>query len=98
MCLLATSSRWTAAFLLTWALTPAALAAPAPAGEKAQEDSPAEKIRRALEDTITIEVRDQPLHLAINQLHEQTKLNFVLDRFTIAQMGIDPESSVVNFK
>jgi hypothetical protein len=88
-----------AGLALAWALTPPALAAaPATPETKAKADSPSEKIKKALDQTISLDITEQPLHLAINQLREQTKINFVLDRFTIQQMGIDPESAQVTVK
>ena len=78
------------------ALTPALTAAPA-VPEKAAA-SPAEKVRTVLEQVISVDVSEQPLDLALKQLHEQTKLNFVLDRFTLLQMGQQPEQMPVNVK
>jgi hypothetical protein len=79
-------------------------AAPAiPASDKKPE-SPAERVRRILDQTAeSVEIENQPLTLAINQLREQTKLNLVLDTMTIQLMGIDPTNQqgngvVVNVK
>jgi hypothetical protein len=72
-------------------------AAPRPA-DKADAASPADKLRKELDRAITIEFDQQPLHLAINQLHEQTKVNFVLDRFTLGQMNVDPEQTTVSLQ
>jgi hypothetical protein len=76
---------------------PAYAADPAP-NPKEKATPPGERIRKIFEQKITIEIKDQPLLLALNQLREQTKINFVLDRFTIQQMGLDPESLPVNVK
>jgi hypothetical protein len=92
-----------------WAVVVAPLlAAPLFAADPAlpAKESPAtagERIRTMLkEKKISIEVVDQPLILAVNQLREQTKINFVLDRFTIQmiaqQMGQDMEGLPVNVK
>jgi hypothetical protein len=70
-------------------------AAPGNLPSKGAADSPAEKLRKTLDQTISVEFVDQPLHLALAQLREQTKINFVLDRMTINQMGIDPETFAV---
>ena len=43
-----------------------------------------EKIRKDLEKVIDFDTAEQPLHLALNQLREQSKINFVLDRQTLA--------------
>src|SRR6266540_770715 len=76
---------------LAWSLAAAALAAPvgsAPADPKKTE-SPAEKVRKALDQQTDVVIENQPLELAVQQLAEQTKLNFVVDRLTVQQMGID---------
>ncbi|OAI47520.1 hypothetical protein AYO44_09420 [Planctomycetaceae bacterium SCGC AG-212-F19] len=81
---------------LTWALFVklAAMAAPVTADPKAAP-SAAEKTRKALDQVITMEFADQPLQAALAQLTEQTKLRFVLDRVTIAQVGAaDPDLPV----
>ncbi len=46
-----------------------------PSGETA-----AEKLRKALDQVRDLEIADQPLDTAVNQLREQTGINFVLDR------------------
>jgi len=66
--------------------------------EKAKPVTPAEKIKAALDKTIDFDLDNQPLHLALNQLKEQTGITFVLDRFTLQQLGFDPEQIQVNFK
>jgi hypothetical protein len=87
------------AAILGLVLAPAALLA-APATEpKPKAESPCEKIRKALDQTIeSLEIVDQPLSLAINQLKEQTKINFVLDTVTLANSGIVPDNIQVNVK
>lgn len=67
----------------------------APAGPQTKtESSPAEKLRKDLNQVISIDIIDQPLNLALNQLRDQTKINFVLDQQTLAQMGIGFETPV----
>jgi hypothetical protein len=73
-------------------------ASPPSADAQAKSASPADKIRKALDQTLTLDVNEQPLQLAINQLREQTKINFVLDRFVMQQMGMDPDSAQVTVK
>jgi hypothetical protein len=87
-------ARWgsLAALLMPAVLT----AAPVP-GEKSHA-SPAEAIRRQLDRVLTLDIDQQPLHLAVNQLHEQTGINFVLDRFTLAQMNVDPDQATVTLR
>jgi hypothetical protein len=87
--------RGLATLALAGALTVVCVAGPAPAE---RPSSPAEKIRKELDRTISIDIDQQPLHLAINQLHEQTRINFVLDRFTMAQMNVDPDQSAVTLR
>jgi hypothetical protein len=81
---------------LILALSPGRLAAAPDAKETTV--GPAEKIKKQLDQTTTLEISDQPLSLALNQIREQTKINFVIDRFTIQQMGMDPEQMPVSAK
>jgi hypothetical protein len=93
-------SRLLGALAVACLLLPASLSA-APgsdAKDVKKTEAPAEKIKKALDQTTDLELENQPLGLAINQLREQTKLNFVLDRWTIQQLGIDPDQSPVNVK
>jgi hypothetical protein len=74
----------------------------APVGEKEEKTkaaTPAEKVRQALDATLAnLDIENQPLNLAIDQLHEETKISFVLDANTIAQMGIDINTNPVKCK
>jgi len=72
-------------------------AGPAPETEP-KPVSPVEKIRKALDTPITLEITDQSIEVALNQLRDQTKINFVVDRFSIQQMGLDPSQMQVNVK
>jgi hypothetical protein len=84
-----------AAAALLWA----AAATAAPTSEaKPKPASPAEKIRQDLDQSVTLDITEQPLNLAVQQLKEQTKINFVLDTFTLQQMGIDPQQMPVTVK
>ena len=86
-------------FVLALVLTPPALvAAPGTPDVKDTEVTSAEKIKKLLDLPITLEVTDQSVNAALNQIREQTKLNFVVDRFTIQQMGMDPEQMLVSVK
>jgi hypothetical protein len=88
-----------AAVLLAFLLTPAlGSTAPAPDDAKARALPPADKIRRELERIISLDVDQQPLALAVAQVHELTKINFVLDRVTLAQSGVDPDQLTVTLK
>jgi type II secretory pathway component GspD/PulD (secretin) len=97
---LATCSRSAAVALVALVLaSTTGLAAPATSSsENKNNDSPAEKLRAALDQKTDVVIDNQPLDLAINQLGEQTKINFVIDRLTIQQLGIDPQASPVTLK
>ncbi len=82
---------------LAWGLACPAPAAPLPA-DRADAAKSADKLRKELDRVITIDFDQQPLHLAVIQLHEQTKVNFVLDRFTLGQMNVDPEQTTVSLR
>jgi type II secretory pathway component GspD/PulD (secretin) len=88
-----------AALVLALTLTVApASAAPADSETKDKAAGPAEKIRKALDQPITVDINEQPLTHALNQIREQTKINFVVDRMLIQQMGYDPEQMPVSAK
>ncbi len=63
------------------------LAAPIQDGGKNSQQFPAEKTRKALQETVTIEIKEKTLDQAIGELKEKTKLNLVLDHQAIA---LDP--------
>jgi hypothetical protein len=90
-------SRSIAAIVLACTATAVLAADPAPPA-KDKAVSPGERIRTIFDQKTSIDVSDQPLFLALNQLREHTKINFVLDRFTLQQMGQDPEGMPVNVK
>jgi hypothetical protein len=93
------SIRFVFLLLAAFGLCATAFAAPAtPGTETKKTETPAEKIKKALDQTTDLEITDQPLHLAVNQLREQSKINFVLDRGALAMMGLDPEQMPVNVK
>jgi type II secretory pathway component GspD/PulD (secretin) len=83
---------------LALALAAPALTAPNPADTKEKEASQAEKIKKQLDQPVTLDITDQSINAALNQIREQTKINFVVDRFTIQQMGMDPEQMPVSVK
>src|SRR5712692_6893929 len=88
-----------AGLALAWGFTVSSLsAAPVPPDPKAKTVTPTEKIRQALDKVVTINIDAQPFHLALNQLKEDFGVSFVLDRFTLQQMGMDPEQVPVTFK
>lgn len=80
------------------AVPPALAAGPGPGDDKLKGETPAEKVRKALDQVIDVDIENQSLQLAIAQLREQTKVNFVLDRLTAAGMGVNPDEGSVNLK
>jgi type II secretory pathway component GspD/PulD (secretin) len=95
------SFRWRAlagCLLLTAVVVSTAYLAAGPAPETEKKPSPVDKVRKALDEPMTLEVTDQPLAVALNQIRDKTKLNFVVDRVTIQQLGYDPEQIPVNVK
>ncbi len=87
--------------MLVWTLAPAtALPAPATPDSAAQRktETPAEKIRRALDQVTDLEIDNQSFQLAVAQLREQTKVNFVLDRQSVASVGVDIDNMPVSVK
>lgn len=87
-----------AGLVLALVMAPALAAPVAPTTDAKKTETPAEKIKKALDETTDLEISDQPLHLAMAQLREQTKVNFVVDRQVIAMMGLDPDSMPINVK
>ena len=45
-----------------------------------------------------IDINNQSLPVAVNLLGEQAKINIVLDRFGLAQLGVEPEQIPVTLK
>src|SRR5262249_50259616 len=86
-----------AGLILAWALVPAVLAAPTPE-PKSKNDSVAEKLRKELDQNLTIEIPNTTLAQALETLREHTKLNLVFDRVTAQSIGIDENSMQVNLK
>jgi len=85
------------AFALTLTTAPAA---PVPTkDDKKGPETAGEKVRKSFDHVIAnLDIDNQQLALALDQLHEETKINFVLDRTTIAGMGIDIDSVTVKAK
>jgi hypothetical protein len=75
-----------------------AFAAPVPSTAQNQEAPAAEKVKKQLDQQVTLEATDQSLNAALNRLREQTKINFVVDRLTLQQQGLDPEQLRVSVK
>jgi type II secretory pathway component GspD/PulD (secretin) len=84
------------AAVLTLALVPPALSA-APAAENKAE-TPAEKVRKALDQKIDLEFAGQSIVASIDQFKDKTKIHVVLDANFLAQNGIDVNSNQVSIK
>jgi hypothetical protein len=86
---------------LYWCLLPhPASGAPAPSPDETRPkpESAQEKLRKALEQSVSLDFNSLTLDQAVVQLGERTKLQFVLDRATLQLMGMDPEDVAVNLK
>jgi type II secretory pathway component HofQ len=73
----------------------------APPKEKPSAETPAARLRLALDQTVDLEIVDQPLELAIKQMSDQTKVNFVLDRTAsvlLMQQGDVTQQQIVNLQ
>jgi type II secretory pathway component GspD/PulD (secretin) len=88
--------RQTLAGLVVALLPVLALAEPAAPEARDKEAPAAEKVRQQLDQPVTLEVGDQPLGATLNQLREKAKLNFVVDRLTLQQLGLDPDQLLVS--
>jgi len=86
------TGRRLAVVALALGLTLSGRAAPVEEPATKTAESPAEKVRKDLDKPVTVDLAEQPLTLAMNQLRETTKVNIVVDRNTLNQMGIDPDS------
>jgi len=90
--------RWTAVAVAALLATTAWAAPGTPAKDDKAGDSPAEKVKKALDQTTEITLENTGLEAAINQIAEAAKVNVVIDRWTIQNMGIDLNGSPVNLK
>jgi type II secretory pathway component GspD/PulD (secretin) len=73
---------------LCWLMPAALIAAPNSGSGKGSGETTVEKTRKALQQTVTIEIADKTLEQAVNELKEKTKINFTLDRQAV--IAIDP--------
>lgn len=55
-----------------------------------------QKVRKALEQPLNLEIQNSNLRQAVEQLREQCKVNFVLDTATLNQSGIDEGETPVH--
>jgi type II secretory pathway component GspD/PulD (secretin) len=84
----------TALALLVWLFAAVALTAPAE-----PTVAPADRVRKGLDQTVTVELANQPLQQALEDLGKQTGLHIVLDRTFLLNLGIEEGIAVsVNLK
>src|SRR4051794_12718485 len=81
--------RWSVVVALLLVLPLGVGAAPAPSDTEVQP--PAEKVRKALDQTINLSQANEELQKVLDHLHELTKVPFILDHATLQQMGIDAD-------
>ncbi|MBI3411031.1 MAG: hypothetical protein HY040_22080 [Planctomycetes bacterium] len=95
--------RWLAlSLLVTWSLSHAWLEA-GEGKEAPRSESPAEKIRKALDQQMVLDYTGQSIFEAVEHFKEKTQLNFTLDTIALQQIGIildpaNPTLGPVNIK
>ena len=92
--------RWSLSILIqaSVSLPASASVGEPPTDSKLKAESPAQTISKALDQPISVEFANAALQDAVAKLTDQTKLNFVLDRASMQQLGIVPEQSLVTVK
>jgi type II secretory pathway component GspD/PulD (secretin) len=88
----------TFAALAIVALIGPAAAAPLPKGEVKADRSAAEMIRKALDSSGNFDFSGVTLAGVMNTISEQYKINIVIDRTVLQQMGFEPEGMNVELK
>ncbi len=88
------------AILTALTISATALGAPVPGqtGDQEKEPAPAAKVKKQLDQLVSLESTDQSLNAVLARIHEQTKINFVVDRLALQQLGQDPEQMPTNVK
>jgi hypothetical protein len=82
------------ALLLTWALSHAAVFGDDPKTDKGKKDMPAvERIRKALDQPITLDFSGNSVMEALQQLKDKTNLEFNIDQVGIALTGFNVEQN-----
>jgi uncharacterized protein YaiI (UPF0178 family) len=72
--------------LFAWAAVAAVV--PAAAAEAPSVKTAAEKIKQALAQSRDLEIADEPLDAAVNQLREQTGINLVIDQAAVPALAV----------
>ncbi len=65
---------------------------PAPAFAADKEESPSEKIRKALDQPIDLDLKETSLAKVVERFHEKTKLDISIDR--AGGLGVDPNADM----
>jgi hypothetical protein len=71
--------------------------APALADDKPKDETPSEKVRKALDQPIDLDLKETSLAKVIARFHEKTKLDITLDRsplVLLGMMGINPDADM----
>jgi hypothetical protein len=66
--------------------------------EPAKGESHVERLRRLLEQPVTVDLQNVPLAAALESLGQQVKLGIVLDKATVAGLGLTGENETVTLK
>jgi type II secretory pathway component HofQ len=83
---------WFLALLMVWALSHASVFGET--GEPvARDPSPAERIKKVLDQPMSLDFTGASLHHVIQHLKEKTRINFVLDMFALQQSGLAAEEN-----
>jgi len=83
--------------VVAWSVGTVAVAAPTTKDDKDKSGLVGvEKVRKGLDEVLSLDLAEQPLALALNQIREQTKLNIVIDRVALANLGYDAENLQVS--
>jgi hypothetical protein len=75
------------ALLMIWALSHASVFGD-PGEPAAREPSPAEKVRKVLDQPMALDYQGGSMHDVIGHLKEKTKIHFVMDIVALQQMGL----------
>src|SRR5207248_9631713 len=63
---------------------------------RSSPQTPAEQIKKALEQKVTVDVPCQPLSEVVRLLRDQSHVNLVLDRQALSQMSFNPDEALVS--
>jgi len=63
---------------------------------RSSPQTPAEQVKKALDQNVTVDLSCQPLTEVIRLLHDQSHINLVLDRQALSQMSFNPDEALVS--